>query len=251
MRRRCGDFARGTSNYVTVRAQVLAIASLAAVLATACSPSAPRKPPGVPPAPVTVTREEPGGDAADPHLAALARLTRQPWGWRNDRQDALHLPMPDWANWRRVTFWGVPTFAGYRYGDGHHAVLGVWVREATAEESATSEACLDAFERWGEGSLRVFGVEVGPRSQTEARWQRGKATVRSLDARLDTLLSSRAWAAAYAAYVMWPGTCTVYGVAVPLGDDAADEAAARAVRDRFVREGFARMDQHMAARPAL
>ena len=47
------------------------------------------------------------------------------------------------------------------------------------------------------------------------------------------LLGLGLYAAAYAAYPVWQGACLIVGVAVPARDD---EARARDVRDRFVKE---------------
>lgn len=215
------------------------------VLATGCS-SLPRQPPGVPPAPETITREEPGGDAHDPHLAALARLNEKPWGFRIDRQEALRIPMPDWENWRRVKFFGMPTFAAFRYGDAHHAVIAAWLRKVEPGQVDDLEACLDRFERWGEPTARTFGVKMDRPVTTRARWAKGDVVIRSLDAKLDTLFSKKSYAAAYAAYRIWPGTCTVIGVAVASRDS---EREARQVRDRYAREGFRRVVQIMAETP--
>src|SRR5690606_13488536 len=108
------------------------------------------QPPGQPPTPETITRAEPGGDAHDPHLAALQRLIEEPWGYREDRQNTLRVPMPDSPNWRRVRFHAVPTFAAFRYGDAHHAVIGVWVQAVEEGEPDDLASCLARFEAWGE-----------------------------------------------------------------------------------------------------
>lgn len=208
--------------------------------------SVPRQPPGSPPSPQTITREEPGGDAHDPHRAALTRLANEPWGFRTDREEALRIPMPDWGNWRRVRFFGMPTFAAFRYGDAHHAVIAVWVRKLEPGQRDDLDSCLDRFEKWGEPTARTFRLKTGRPQTSRARWAKGEVVVRSLEARIDSLLSKKSFAAAYAGYRMWEGTCTVLGVAVASRDT---EREARAVRDRYAREGFARMVQIMAKTP--
>lgn len=224
-----------------------ALPGLVAVVA-GCHSTIVRQPPGAPPTAQSVTRDEPGGDADDPHVAALERLEKEPWGWRNDRQDALHVPMPDWKNWRRVKYFGVPTFVGFRYGDDHHAVLAAWVREVEAGQPADPLSCLAAFEKWGDGTARGFGVKTDPPVTTTARWGQGDVAIRSFDAHVSTLLAHKDYAAAYAAYSMWPGTCTILGVAVPIRG-ADDEA--HAVRDRYVRDGFSRMVRMNETKPKL
>jgi hypothetical protein len=218
-------------------------------LALGCTAPAVRQPPGVAPNPASINREEPGGDASDPHAAALDRLLHAQWGWRNDKQDALHVPMPDWENWRRIRYYGVPSFVGFRYGDSHHAVLAVWIRRLEQpEESASPQACLSQFEAWGNPQAQAFGVEMGPATTSTMRWAKGDVVVKALDARVDSILAKRTYAAAYGAYLMWPSTCTVFGVAVPF--NGADELAHQ-VRDRYVREGFAQMQQQSEQIPDL
>jgi hypothetical protein len=208
----------------------------------------PHQAPGLPPSPTTVTRNEPGGDADDPHVAALSRLLSERWGWRNDKQDALHVPMPDWQNWRRIRYYGVPTFVGFRYGDDHHAVLAIWVRPVEEGAEATPDACLESFEKWASPTAHDFDVELAPGSISRVPWQHGEAVIKSVEAEIRTLFSHKQYAAAYGAYRMWPGTCTIFGVAVPV---RGAEELARAVRDRYVREGFGQMDQHMTETPQL
>jgi hypothetical protein len=188
-----------------------------------------------------VSRTEPGGDANDPHAAALTRLQGEPWGWRNDKQDALHVPMPDWQNWRRIRYYGVPSFVGFRYGDDHHAVLALWVRPIDEGAPETPEACLDSFEKWASPTARDFSVALSDAVVTKVPWTHGEVVIKSVEAQINTLFSRKKYSAAYGAYRMWPGTCTIFGVAVPVREA---EDLARAVRDRYVREGFGQMDQH-------
>jgi hypothetical protein len=225
-----------------------------------------------------VNREEPGGDADDPHASALLRLAKEPWGWRNDKQDALHIPVPDWKNWRRIRYFGVPTFVGFRYGDDHHAVIAVWVREA--DEGTTPDQCLDKFEKWAEPTAHSFSVKVGAPLVTRSPWgphpgsepppaaPTGSATVeaasvtaasspsayepevvvKSVDAEVSTLFTKTKYAAAYAGYVMWPRTCTIFGVAVPVRES---EELARQVRDRYVTDGFWRVERRAETVPSF
>ncbi len=66
-----------------------------------------------PPAPASVTVKEPGGDAADPHAAALERLVSAPWGTRDDRDGQVNVPLPDSENWKRLRYFGVEQFVGF------------------------------------------------------------------------------------------------------------------------------------------
>jgi hypothetical protein len=193
-----------------------------------------------------VSREEPGGNAADPHEAALERLLAAPLGWRSDHEDVLHVPMPDWENWRRIRYYGVPTFVGFRYGNAHRAVLAAWIRPTAPGDDL--ETCLAKFETWARPQADVFGVTTTPAETTRARWARGEVVIRTIDAQVSSLIWQRSYAAAYGAYTMWPGTCTVLGVAVLV--KGSDELAHR-VRDRYVREGFAAMQRQAEKVPQL
>jgi hypothetical protein len=226
------------------------VASCLAVSATAacgCASAPSRQPPGAPPTATSISRSEPGGDANDPHEAALTRLAQAPWGWRNDKQDVLHVPMPDWENWKRIRYFGIPSFVGFRYGDDHHAVLAVWIRPADGP-NADPASCLTSFEAWGNPTVRSFDVEIGPSTTTTGQWAGGAFVSRSVDAEINSILSHKKYAAAYAAYLMWPGFCTIFGVAVPIRD-AAD--LAHAARDRYVNEGFGHMVQMAKSPPEL
>lgn len=223
----------------------LAILPLMTALATACS-SLPRQPPGSPPSPESISREDPGGDAHDPHLAALSRLIDEPWGFRSDKEEALRIPMPDARNWRRVRFFGVPALAAFRYGDDHHAVIGVWVRPSEAGEEDDLESCLNRFEAWGKPMARRFRVQAKPGESIELRWRREPILARSLEAKVNSWLSKKTYAAAYAAYPMWPGTCSIIGLAVA---SRGSEAEAQEVRDRYIHEGFRRLIRKMRVPP--
>ena len=69
----------------------LALTTLLGVVGCA-SKNIPVQPPGKPPTPKSVTVANPGGDAADPELAALQRLAAEPWGRRTDRFNTLNVP---------------------------------------------------------------------------------------------------------------------------------------------------------------
>lgn len=237
----------------TLRVRLLAFLPLVSL--SGCHSVTPRQPSGIPPTATSINREQPGGDAADPHQAALKRLLEEPWGWRNDKQDALHVPLPDWGNWRRIRYYGVPSFVGFRYGDDHHAVIAIWVREV--DEGTTLAQCLDEHEKWGEPFAQTFGVRVeqGPAVMSPWSPQPGpkpegplEIVTRSLDAEMDTIFARGTYYAAYTAYAMWPKTCTIFGFAVAVR--GAPELA-RQVRERYVTDGFWRLERHSAAVPAL
>jgi hypothetical protein len=126
----------------------------------------------------------------------------------------------------------------------------VWVRPAP--EGTTSEQCTDQFEQWASPTAHDFSVDVGAKTESRAPFrgavggEASEVVIRSFHARIDTLFSRKSYAAAYAAYVMWPKTCTIFGVAVP---DRDNPELAEQVRDRYVKDGFSRMERHAEAAP--
>jgi len=128
---------------------------------------------------------------------------------------------------------------GLRYGKDHHAVVGATIQ--TVDPSAPPSACGVAFEAWGAPFLDVFEVDVARDPITTFPWQpspdapagSAQAELRTSYARTASLAVHDGFAVGYATYPAWKGACLVLGIAVPARDD---EARARAVRDRFVRE---------------
>ncbi|MEZ4373315.1 MAG: hypothetical protein R3B07_21005 [Polyangiaceae bacterium] len=198
-----------------------------------------RQPPGAPPKPASVSVAEPGGDAHNPHRAALERLLEAPWGSRNDKDDQIHAPTPDWENWKRVRFFGVKHFTGFRYGDDHHVMALLFVQPVPAGESTDSRSCMKRFEAWGWPKVEAFEVGLSP-LRTKRREYRGKPMlVKSVDGYVDLGLERKFFSGAWAAYPdVYPDACLIYAVAIPWRDE---EALAKKLRDRWVLEGFQRM----------
>src|SRR4051794_6912321 len=88
------------------------------------------RPPDLPPTPKSVTREHPGGDAADPEKAALERLVNESRGSRADRFATMKVPLFDWKNWQRVRLWVSPTRAAFQFGDDHYGFNAIWYTKA-------------------------------------------------------------------------------------------------------------------------
>lgn len=222
-----------------VRAALASVPLLAA-LVLGCSANAPKLPPGLPPTPASITKANPGGDAADPIQSALERLVQQPWGVRRDHWNTLSVPLMDWKNWQRVTFTGHPLRAGYRYGDDHHAVVVVWYQPVEGPNDADS--CLARFLDYALPIARAFNVQMQmPKLSWEKQRVRGEArsiAIESVDAHVTGLLADEDYAAALAAYPSFPGTCLVQGFAVVAGDHPE---LARSIRDRWIKEGAARL----------
>ncbi len=196
-----------------------------------------RQPPGKPPTPTTITREEPGGDAFDPHRAALQRLATEGWGWRNDKKEVFHFALSDWKNWRRVRYWGVPTFVGFRYGDHHRAVAALWVRKVHDGDLATADACMGRFEEWAMPLADGYSTRLLRTADSRVSWRgNNDVLVRTVDAEVRTLLTRTSWFGVMGAAVAWPpSVCVVWGYA--FNADEAEQEALRA-RDRYAREAF-------------
>src|SRR5690606_36473528 len=99
----------------------------ALLLGTACGAGSQTQPPGAPPTPTSVTPDRPGGDAHDPHQAALTRQLEADWGYRTDRDRQARFPLPDRKNWKRVRFLLVDHFVGFKYGSDQHALTAGFV----------------------------------------------------------------------------------------------------------------------------
>ena len=202
--------------------------------ATAAAPPAARAP-SPPPAPATVTPAEPGGNAADPHEAALTRLLSAPWGARADKSDQVRLPIPDWENWKRVRYFGVEHFVGFRYGDEHHAMALAFVQDLPPGTPVKSDTCIRAFENWGLPQTHAFDVKFSPFESHFAKWQNQILESRSVDGRVNLGFSSPEFSGAWAAYPAYPDACLIFAIAVPWRDH---KELAIKLRDRFVSEGF-------------
>lgn len=214
------------------------LAPLAPLALLSCRPAAPPLPPQ-PPTPATVTRAAPGGDSPRPEQAALDRLATAPWGLRADRKGLVLVPLPDADNWRRVRFRLVPALTGFRYGDQHHGVAALFVRDAPplAPGQDPSAACVADFERWGEQQARLFDVELGAPSDQTITWRGRSILVRRREGSLFWWLRRRHYAGVYASLPAWPGRCATLTYAFPTGEA---EAEARRAQERFASEAIRR-----------
>ncbi len=218
------------------RSHAAPLLGLAACLSLGCANNAPPKQPeGTPPTPATVTRENPGGDAADPIWAALDRLATEPLGSRTDKWQSLAVPLMDAPKWRRVRIFGYPTRASYRYGDEHYAVATVWYTKTDGPNDPAS--CLARFNGEAMAAATRFGVVVSePRMQRTTQDlgdRRLPVVIAVLDGSVDSMLANDEYVGAVAAYQSWPGTCLVQGFAVVA---TTHRELAEAVRDRWVEE---------------
>jgi hypothetical protein len=223
-------------------------ASVVGVLLAACSgaPQPPKQPPGHAPTATTITTREPGGDASDPHGAALERLLAAPWGARNDKGDQLWAPTPDWGNWTRVRYFGFQHFTGFRYGDDHHMLAVVFVQDVPEGTPMKSETCMRRFESWGFPQTQGLDVKFGTFVPHFSKWRKEPLEIHAVDGHLNFAFTSADFSAAWAAYPAYPNACLIYAVAVPWREH---RDLAQKLRDRFVNEGFPMMTPRTAERP--
>jgi hypothetical protein len=178
-------------------------------------------------------RSSEGGSGGTEHAAALEELKAAPLAVRVDKQGSIRIPLPDAAHWMRVKFWGVPTLVGFRYGQGHHAVVGGYITHV--KNNMAVGACAESFEKWALPLVDAYDIEIHRSHPTATPWRDGRiAEIESLDAKAATLVEQGSQAIAYAIYPAWPGACLVVGVAVPSRDGEGERA--KEVRDRFVRD---------------
>lgn len=218
---------------------------LVCALAAACTTPV-RRPPGMPPSPESITRERPGGDAYEPHVAALDRQLEQPWGWRNDKDDQVHFPLPDWENWRRVRIRFVDHLAAFRYGDDRHVFSAAFVVRTPDGEAPTSAACMAEFERQALDRASSYRVRYTPVSEHASSWRREPLVVHATDGELSFFFTRYDFSAAWAAYPAYEDGCLVYAVVVQW---EGQRELARRVRDRWIEEGFSGLTTLTKTRP--
>jgi hypothetical protein len=221
---------------------------------TAAIPSSiPTKPVAPAPPPKDDGKPAQGGPGGDGHSAALEQLRVAPLLGKTDKQSSVVIQLPDGANWTRVRFLTVPGLVGFRYGKSHHAIVAGFITHV--DDNAVEGACAKSFESWAMPWVEAFEVDIrhdppaafpwtipAPPVVRPAKGEPASALapkkiaiveVDPLFAKTATILSRESYAAAWASYPAWDKACLVVGVAVPVRDD---EARARDVRDRFVKE---------------
>jgi hypothetical protein len=197
-----------------------------------------------PPTPGSVSVKEPGGDAEDAQQAALFRQLDEPWGARMDKDEQVLVPLPDWQNWKRVRYWGVEHFVGFRYGNDHHLLAIGFVQEVPAGTPVTSETCMRRFEQWGRPQTKPFDVKFGPFSVDRQRWRDQQLEVHAVDGEFSAGFTTTSFSAAWAAFPAYSDGCLIYAVAVPWREHPE---LAKQVRDRWVKEGFKQIDARTTA----
>jgi hypothetical protein len=133
----------------------------------------------------------------------------------------------------RVKFWSMPTLVGFRYGQGHHAVVGGTIMHVA--DNSVPGACAESFEKWALPLIDAYDIEIHRSPPSATAWRGGRIVeLESLEAKAATVVEQGEEAVAYGVYPAWPGACLVVGVAIPSRDGEHERAAQ--VRDRFLRE---------------
>jgi len=221
------------------------IVPIAALSAFGCTTTA-RQPPGAPPTPASITHDNPGGDASDPHEAALERQLNLRWGFQEDKDGQLRVPLVDWKNYDRVRYWVFDHFVGFKYGTDYHVLNAVVLLDVPDGTPMDPHGCMQRLEKWAFPQFKNFDVKVDETQYSEVRWRDHDITVKSMDGYVDFGLERRRFSAAYAAYDAYSDACLGFGVAVPWRDQ---KELAQKVRDRWVHEGVALLNPLTPKRP--
>lgn len=109
--------------------------------------------------PGAVTRDNPGGDAAQPVDAALERLLDEPLGLHVDYWRTLAVPFPDQPHWKGTRFKRYPTRAAFQYGREY---IGIAVVAYTkAAESSAPAACMAPVLKEMRAAAEAYGIDLG------------------------------------------------------------------------------------------
>jgi len=227
---------------------------LAAGCSTASVPTVAVPPRPVAPSPPPKDDGKPaqGGPGGDSHSAALEQLRTAATGPKTDKQNSIVVVLPDAPNWTRVRFLTVPGLVGFRYGKSHHAIVAGFITHV--DDNTAEGACTKSFETWAMPWVEAFEADLKHDPPAAFSWTipaakpapgtppapsaPKKIAIVDVDpvfAKTATVLSRENYAAAWAAYPAWDKACLIVGVAIPARDD---EARAREVRDRFLKDVF-------------
>jgi hypothetical protein len=182
----------------------------------------------------------------DEHWFALQRMLSERWSRRSDRDEQLLVPLADAGNWKRVRFWLIDHFTGFRYGDDINAVNVVLVHDVAAGVTPTADQCMRSAERWARPQMRSFDVRMGPVQSRKAEWRGNEVPVRTADALVDYGFGPMQFSAAWAAYPAYDNACLVFAFAVPWGEH---RELAQEVRERWIEEGVRRIKPLTSERP--
>lgn len=210
-----------------------------------CGVRTPTQAPGAPPTPTSITRERPGGDAHDPHFAALTRQLDSNFGWRTDKDNQARFPLPDRRNWTRVRFLVIDHFVAFKYGDDQHAVTAGFVIPLPPDAPRTSAACIQQFEIQSMPTVAEFGGKVVDLESHMQTWNEMPLVVRRATGHVKIFGKKYDAALSWAGYPAYEGSCLVYAVAIPWD---SNRALAEELRDAWT-EGFTKFRPYTKEAP--
>ena len=187
------------------------------------------------PSPGSRTKEEPGGDAADPELAALTRLAEGDVTRRWDKPEVLAVHLVDSKLWRRVKASSLPARVMFRYGDDTHALAVVMYQPSDGPDDPAS--CLKKFMSFADDAASTYDISydaspVYPREQS-LEGVKKPMVIQLAEGRVNAPFFQDDYVGGIAAYQSFPGTCLVEAIAFIA---TKHPAAARRARDRWVND---------------
>ncbi|MGE5783671.1 MAG: hypothetical protein ACM3ZE_03740 [Myxococcales bacterium] len=198
------------------------------------------------PTPGTINLSRPGGDAPDPHAAAMVRLLEEPFGELKDKDNQVVLSYPDSSNWKRVRYRLFEHLVGFRYGDHFDSTVVVLAYDTRAGRTAESRSCIRQAETMVRPRLRAFSVAIGPITETEIEWQGKRVVVHSVDGAFPWGFKRIEFTAAWAAYPAYEHACLIHGIGVR-HEERVD--LAHAVRDRWILDVAPNLETRTSTKP--
>ena len=198
------------------------------------------------PSPNSVTLEEPGGDAPDPHAASLAKLIEAPFGWAGDKDDQVRIMLPDAGEWKRVRYHGFEHLTGFRYGIDHHAISVVLVHDTRQGRAPTSESCMRYAETLARPRAKELAVETQPIVETRSTWRGEPLIIHSTDGEFPFGFRRISFSAAWVAYPAYESSC-LYQVFAAKYEGHPE--LARMLRDRWMAEAATKIDTRTTIKP--
>ena len=198
------------------------------------------------PTPESVELEEPGGDAPDPHAAALARMVASSFGWASDKDDQVRIMLPDAGMWKRVRFRGFEHLTGFRYGMDHHAIAVVLVEDTRQGRAPTSESCMRHAETLARPRARELSVETQPIVETKVPWRGKTLVMHSVDGEFPFGFRRISFAAAWIAYPAYESTYLYQTFGVKYENNPN---LTRKIRDRWMQQAATQIDIRTTTKP--
>jgi len=198
------------------------------------------------PSPSSITIDNPGGDAPDPHAASLVQMLKGPFGWANDKDDQVRVMLPNASLWKRVRYHGFEHLTGFRYGSDHHAIAVVLVEDTRQGRAPTSETCMRHAETLARPRAREFALEVQPIVETRVNWRGKSLVMHSTQGEFPFGFRRISFAAAWVAYPAYESSC-LYQVFAAKYEGQPE--LARKLRDRWMTEAATQIDIRTTTKP--